>query len=259
MSATENDNTSLVKTPTITLRILEDLSPDEEDEDVEEAVGRFVWPTAMPLLRHMLSQQQPLKGSSVLVIELGAGCGVLGMGLAAQDDNVFSHVIVTDHDSDWLQKNVALNETALREAKAAKVEVGRLDWGNPEDIAAIENRIQELLFQLNENKNSDDGHATSLMLVASDVLYNHHSHKALAALLWQLSSSAFELHQQPTRIIIGFPDRDNDEQSFLPFARAFFGDTFPSSQPILTVNKRKTNKPRKQMDLRVIDFTVNHE
>jgi hypothetical protein len=34
------------------LRIIEDLQ--DNDEDVEENVGRFVWPTALPMMKHMI-------------------------------------------------------------------------------------------------------------------------------------------------------------------------------------------------------------
>ena len=98
-------------------------------------------------------------GSS-LIVELGAGCGVLGMGLAAaaastaaeetsdsgrvgsnQSPNQKLHIILTDHDNEWLQRNVALNETLISETSpAATMEVTRLDWRNPHDIETVQHR-----------------------------------------------------------------------------------------------------------------------
>jgi len=323
---------SLVEiSPTITLRILEDLSSDEEeDEDVEDSVGRFIWPTSIPLLRQILASfQQPTlsslktaKKSVTIVVELGAGCGVLGMGLAAvqaqqlqaaqrqqpkdkedgrdspgrtpEESCTLMHVLLTDHDDEWLQRNLALNKTLLiqQQAKTAaiNVEVARLDWKNTQDIVAIKNRILEFLLlqiqlaksNLNDSLENSDGvpsGSVHLMIIGSDILYNHESHKALAFTLWQLSQVATAFcqygppmmqQQQPTittQIILGFPDRDNCEEAFLPCAREYFGDDFPSSQPIVfndqrknEVNKASTARREKKMDPpRIIDFTVNEQ
>ena len=251
-------STTTVETPAITLQILEDLSLDdssssqEGQENVEESVGRFVWPTARPLLRHLANIN--IHQSTVVVVELGAGCGVLGMGLAAAAKAFpkLQRVIVTDHDLDWLQRNVALNERALQQANASSVvEALRLDWKNPRDIATIQSRVEELLRPFSNLASSES--VPLVTIVGSDILYNHKSHKALASTLRLLSS------EQSTRIILGYPDRDDDEQSFLPFARDLFGDTFPSSKPLPIISTpSRTDKPRRkrQMDLRIIDFTV---
>ena len=114
----DDGSISLVKIPNtgITLRIVEDLASceendgnlveddgdEEDDEDVEDAVGRFMWPTALPLLRHITQEwdkeqdddeeedngdETTTNGSNIvipnLIVELGSGCGVLGMGLTA--------------------------------------------------------------------------------------------------------------------------------------------------------------------------------
>ena len=111
---------TFVETPAVVLKILEDVSSSDEEEEngLEDSIGRFIWPTSAPMLRHMLLSDDITtpknyleKTSSVIIVELGAGCGVLGMGLAAATTN--NHVILTDHDSDWLQRNLALNEPPL--------------------------------------------------------------------------------------------------------------------------------------------------
>ena len=276
-----NDNddayTTCSVTPNITLRILEDLKDDDDDDDkndVEQAVGRFVWPTARPLLRHLLGHGGiVLKNPNekrVVVLEVGAGCGVLGMGLAQavlqkQFPGSSWHFVLTDHDVDWLERNVALNFQPDAPANSM-IQVSRLEWGNPQDICMVKEKIQTLLLLLlllDDNNHQHD--VKELWIVGSDILYNHEAHKVLADTMWQIAASVRS--QVTTRIILGFPDRDNDEQSFLPWARQVFGESFPFSQPLPVVvaennvqhgnrNEKKATRTRKRMDLRIIDFTV---
>lgn len=229
-----DDGISLVKVPSGTLRILEDLSPGDEGEETEDAVGRFVWPTALPLLRH-LSQQQEAEGKPLVVIELGSGCGVLGMGLAAS--STIKHVLLTDHDSDWLQKNMDLNRPTI----SCPMEVARLDWRSQGDIAAVQDRTQDLLAY----------YSAELWIVASDVVYNHETHQVLAESLQALCT------QHGARITIGFPDRDNDdEEHFLSVLRKVF---FTPSISASVLPREYKPTPRKgkekhRLDLRIIDF-----
>lgn len=279
---TNNDNddayTTCSVTPTITLRILEDLKGDDDDDDendVEQAVGRFVWPTARPLLRHLLGHGglvlKPNK-KRLLVLEVGAGCGVLGMGLAQaalqkQLPDSSWHFVLTDHDADWLERNVALNFQPDAPANNM-IQVARLEWGNPKDICVVKEKIQTLLLPLLLDDNNHQHDVKELWIVGSDILYNHEAHKALADTMWQISASVPP--QVTTRIILGFPDRDNDEQSFLPWARQVFGESFPPSQPLPVVvaennvqqgkwNEKNATRSRKRMDLRIIDFTIEKD
>ena len=302
----ENDNDiCIVKvTPTISLRILEDLSssPDNSDADddvhddelateddrgktdynvddkVEDSVGRFIWPTAVPLLRHIIhaSDDNQTTISSRLIVELGAGCGVLGMGLLAasrqeqeqrhQDEvdasiNRESHVILTDHDSEWLERNVALNATSLLQdddvTNSSRLDVARLDWRKQQDIKSMRNRIQTKLSTMGTSN-------TELWIVGSDILYNHDSHQSLASTIYQISQFTMnDGDHHRCRIIIGFPDRNNDEANFLPIARSVFGDDdkFPSSKPLNMINYNNENssgirRKKKSMDLRIIDYFV---
>eukprot|EP00977_Amphora_coffeiformis_P020828 scaffold8579_cov153-Amphora_coffeaeformis.AAC.3 len=297
-----------VETPFVTLRILEDLSsddhPDEQqdgedneddndddddDEGLEDSIGRFVWPTAVPLLRHMLQSSSSSssssdtgithgwwQSSSLLMVELGAGCGVLGMGMAAAvaaNHHCFEtvshhqhqhHILLTDHDSDWLERNVALNREAIvmkRDTALSGVtmSVDRLDWKNPRDIEAMQARVRDYYCC-----SPFGGPTKGVLLVGSDILYNHASHRALAHTLYQLSQVA--ITAGTCRIILGFPDRNDDEAHFMPIAREFFGeDTIRPSQPIPTTtpknnnNRQRKGKKSPSMDLRVIDFYVKHD
>ena len=87
-------------------------------------------------------------------------------------------IILTDHDEEWLQRNVALNKTEIGQLP---IEVTRLDWRNRNDIE-VDNKSEQ-----------------QLMIVASDVLYNHDTHEALVYTFLQLSNVS-----KHTRIIIGF-------------------------------------------------------
>ena len=258
---------TFVETPAVVLKILEDVSSsdDEEENGLEDSIGRFIWPAAVPMLRHMLlpdddsttTKNYLKKTSSVIIVELGAGCGVLGMGLAVATTN--NHLILTDHDSDWLQRNLALNEPLLLREEdqdaATTIEVAKLDWREPQDIAMVRKKIEEKIATLSVDNSIDE---VELMIVGSDILYNHESHKSLATTLHQLSHKLPAPMKQPIRILLGFPDRDDDEQHFMPIARECFGDTLiPPSKPIID-NRKTRNKKGNKMDLGIIEFNVDH-
>ena len=73
--------------------------------------------------------------------------------------------------------------------------------------------IQQRLSPLVADNKSEQ----QLMIVASDVLYNHYTHEALVYTLYQLSQVR---SKHSTRIIIGFlDDRGGDELSFSTHAK----------------------------------------
>lgn len=323
---TDNDDDDMstmiycVETPFLTLRILEDLSSDDHDDDddndndndnedgqLEKSIGRFVWPTALPLLRYLLTETTSTtsttttasssndndnnnnsgsgninfqSSSSFLIIELGAGCGVLGMGLAAaaihhshnnnNNNNTIHrhrhhHVLLTDHAEDWLERNVAFNHEDLmmmidtnhsRTTVASMISVARLDWKNQKDIETVQNRIRDHLSR-------HDDRMIDVVLVGSDILYNHSSHGDLANTLYRLSQEVVigTKRKSTCRILLGFPDRNDDETHFMPIAREFFGDMVSPSRPLAVCSKRSNNSNRNgrkcsSMELRVLDFYV---
>jgi len=245
----------------------------------------------------------------MIIVELGAGCGVLGMGLAAaaaaaaakakaaDKNNSFAHVILTDHDSDWLERNVSLNMDALSvddttTTKTTTTEVVRLDWRNQQDIERVQTMIGKYARSLRnttaatfticeeEYSNNNNNNASSreeqvlLLLIGSDILYNHSSHEMLASTLYQLVQQPQQQQQQTQhhhdrsyyyncRIVLGFPDRDNrDEEHFLPILQTFF-DNEENIEVVVKPSRpidemyQKRNKKGKAMDLRVIDFCVS--
>ena len=101
-----------------------------------DSTGRHIWPSAKPLLQYMLSidQKEAVKNNerrNKTVLELGSGCGLVGMGLVVAtistedflsstcgDDTSSSlsptyRVVMTDHSTAWLEQNVARNQEAL--------------------------------------------------------------------------------------------------------------------------------------------------
>ena len=210
------------------------------EEETEHNVGRFVWPTAVLMLEHIISSN--ICHDASLIVELGAGCGVLGMGLAhaLSPSSQYVPIILTDHDEEWLQRNVDLNKTDIGQLP---IEVTRLDWRNRNDIKVVQHIIQQRLSSSVEDNKSEQ----QLIIVASDVLYNHEAHEALGNTLHQLSKVS-----KHTRIIIGFlDDRGGDELSFSTHARELFGNAFNPSKPIVVDSQKGRKK-----ELRVIDFTI---
>eukprot|EP00268_Persea_americana_P048333 TRINITY_DN509_c1_g1_i6.p1 TRINITY_DN509_c1_g1~~TRINITY_DN509_c1_g1_i6.p1 ORF type:complete len:114 (-),score=14.11 TRINITY_DN509_c1_g1_i6:334-675(-) len=83
----------------------------------------------------------PTKLKGKRVIELGAGCGLAGFGMALLGCNVVS----TDQVEvlPLLMRNVERNtsrimQTSPDSASFGSIEVAELDWGNPEHIRAVD-------------------------------------------------------------------------------------------------------------------------
>jgi len=235
MSASSTSNNKcIIPIGTTYLRIFEDLNDENDDEEVEDNVGRLIWPTSLPMMTHINQEISPLCSKDTIVVELGSGCGLLGMGLAIL--HKFEKVIITDHDYEWLQRNLDLNSNEIGKEVIAM----RLEWGNESEVDTVSKMIHQACHSRDSN----------VLVLASDVLYNHESHENLVYTLYKLSSLEIS-----TRILIGFlTDRDNDEASFLVFARNVFGDTFPSAKSIFLDRKGKDKS--RQIELHLIDFVV---
>ena len=115
-----------------------------------DLTGLDLWPTTDVLLERLQQQLLPSLqqerqrqfGSTrdpLRVLELGAGCGVLGISLAAMGEQVVLTDIdlafgeSTDSTLRHLEANVALNSDIV----GKRAEVRRLAWGDDEDITEV--------------------------------------------------------------------------------------------------------------------------
>jgi len=157
-----------------------------------DTTGRLVWPTAVPLLERIQAEYLNEKSSILPVLEIGAGCGMLGMGLASTG---FFDVMLTDQSVEWLENNVELNRTLVGD----NAKVASLNWGDEGDAAQLEATLK----------------APFKLIVGSDVLYDHTSHASLVATI-----KRFALPGNATAVLT-YPTRQ-DEDAFLSVARKHF-------------------------------------
>ena len=114
----------------------------EEQVLVEDALGARTWGAA-PLLASLLLQkhlkyvvQRPSHSSSVRVLELGAGTGLVGLAVAQYFRQVHTkqaQVYLTDYHPDVLRnlhRNVELNGCASSSAQRVQINVSALDWND---------------------------------------------------------------------------------------------------------------------------------
>eukprot|EP00746_Dinoflagellata_sp_MGD_P054839 gnl/MRDRNA2_/MRDRNA2_23951_c0_seq1.p1 gnl/MRDRNA2_/MRDRNA2_23951_c0~~gnl/MRDRNA2_/MRDRNA2_23951_c0_seq1.p1 ORF type:complete len:214 (+),score=32.54 gnl/MRDRNA2_/MRDRNA2_23951_c0_seq1:49-690(+) len=162
-----------------------------------------------------LGKKKPLR-----VLDLGSGCGLLGIGIAASIPN--AQVLVTgvdipikfQHQSDelpsstleWLHNNVQMNH----ELVSNRVEVAPLLWGDKSDIDAIK---------------SSKRWATGFdLVVGSDLLYNPFSYEALLQTIKAFSGTSPVVLSWHERLAKSH-DKSNERdarQKFLEDATKFY-------------------------------------
>ena len=172
------------------------VSPDSGYISHTDKTGTLVWPTARCMVESSSSSKlfQDLEmlrhttGKAVLrILELGAGCGYLGMTLAStqgHSDNP-DEIILTDHaeTTEWLRHNVNLN----REILQGRVSVAVLEWGDESHMDAVE---------------SEFGKVDAI--VGSDIIYDPKSQSALVKTLQRFAVPTF----------LGYPDRAGSSDFF---------------------------------------------
>lgn len=137
-------------------------------ERMEHSTGCSLWTGSRALLDYMQSRLQS-KLQGVKVLELGAGCGLPGMGLA----QLGAEVILTDCPQmcRMLGDNVAMNFTGgvpcnnCVVAKAPTPRIASLRWGHQEDL--------ECALELVQSIGGLD------FVIGSEIIYDEASHHLL--------------------------------------------------------------------------------
>mmetsp|Transcript_129138 Transcript_129138/g.248912 ORF Transcript_129138/g.248912 Transcript_129138/m.248912 type:complete len:259 (+) Transcript_129138:98-874(+) len=157
--------------------------------------GCLLWSSAEPLAQVLWSKRSELCIPGACAVELGCGCGLASLVLAAAG----MHVMATDRDNTLLEvitkTNIAINLADL----AAPIHIAQADWG---EFSLVEKSLRAL------------GNPP-VLLVASDVLYEPDANAALARTIREFamlaSSSGFCFS-----VVLSWQERSVcAEQSFL--------------------------------------------
>lgn len=163
-----------------------------------DMTGTRVWPTAKAMITRLSQDLEQLgrnETSSLRILELGSGCGLLGMALSAMGNEVF----LTDHagNIDWLRENVNLNETTCQGRPKTAV----LDWGDKDHISTLKAEFTSGGLDA---------------IIGTDLIYNPNCHGALMETMLRFAG--------PTRapVFLGYPNRDSSEAAFFRIAQEYF-------------------------------------
>jgi len=212
------------------------------EEEKTDLTGLKYWPTASePMLQYFQKQRQTQnyelvkKKERQVILELGSGCGLLGIGLASlyKDDNLEHHIILTDapvnfkactssrnvttkmivqplypsSTLDWLSGNVELNK---HHYSKNRVTIAPLLWGNEVHLNTISSGL----------KAHPSSGATGLvnMVIGSELLYNND-----ASFVGLLETLLFFSEKNPAlRILLGYKERHLGEAQFFDLAGPHF-------------------------------------
>ena len=194
--------------------------PQPRGQRAADLTGLRVWHCSRPMLHHMqqsvLPELHETKKRPLRVLELGSGCGLLGIGMAALGE----HCVLTDPASpvnfesedaletsgqrttlEWLQDNVDLNH----ELSGSRAVARKLVWGNVEDEQAIRDEwcVGRDEFDL---------------LLGSDLLYNPDQYTSLIRSMRTFCSPS-------TLALLVYQARHPGEQRFFDAASEFFDVT----------------------------------
>lgn len=132
--------------------------------------GCLLWPAAQPLAQALWARRSELCIPGLTALELGCGCGLASLAVAAAG----MEVLATDQDTAVLQTVTRLNLAANAEQLSAPVHLGKLRFG---EAAEFDAALRTL------------GRPPALVF-ASDVLYEPELFPALAATLRGFAAAA---------------------------------------------------------------------
>lgn len=238
----------------------------------KDSTGRRIWPTARPLVQTMLKivpEQQPRgnkagasskpgRMAAKTVLELGSGCGLLGMSLvtgtmptsSSSSSNTASYfkVTMTDQSAEWLEQNLERNKATFSGGGEIEgnqdfhpnIEIHKLEWGNQQDMQSL---LETSSIIISEQKKQFD------YIVGSDLLYNPVSHKALVATLKFFSSLSASSSSDnsnhnvaTTTILLAYPKRQSDEAQFLSLAESHGFSV--QTEPLVMVDRNGSTSAR---------------
>ncbi|KAL6591345.1 hypothetical protein ACP70R_049848 [Stipagrostis hirtigluma subsp. patula] len=151
-------------------------------------LGTTVWDASMVFVKFLEKNSRkgrfcPSKLKGKRVIELGAGCGLAGFGMAL----LGCDVVTTDQVEvlPLLMRNVERNKSWISQSNSdsgsfGSITVAELDWGNKEHIRAVEPPFD--------------------YIIGTDVVYSEH-------LLQPLLETIIELSGPKTKIMLGYEIR----------------------------------------------------
>ncbi|KAL8938089.1 MAG: hypothetical protein Q9211_003367 [Gyalolechia sp. 1 TL-2023] len=164
-------------------------------EENGESIARHIWDAALGLTTWLVSHREMLgrqDDKQCTILELGTGCGLVGLVLGSLRQN--SRLILTDIDEGSL-KLTTDNAQKSRELFNSVCECRSLDWKEPHKFTCVES----LTF-----------------IIASDCTYNTDSIPHLAQTISELAQRSMELHQEALspQVIVSTKKRHPSEAIF---------------------------------------------
>lgn len=137
--------------------------------------GGSIWDSSELLAQMLIDEPPEFWRRHRRVLELGAGCGLSGIGAAAMGAQL---VALTDQVVYMAEHNVAAN---FAPADRGNIHVQVLRWGNAEDVSAA------LELGCSEGDGDDVAGRPYDLLLGSDCIYHREHHARLAATIDALS------------------------------------------------------------------------
>lgn len=170
------------------------------------STGTHVWDCSPLLANYLICQRARWlsKPRQSTVLELGAGCGLVGITGAILGANVVS-TDMEDIIEETLTQNIAASQAIIASSgKGGKIKTEVLEWGR-----LAKTKVQTLLPPESEKQR--------ILVVAADVLYNLSSHDVFLETLVSLT-----LHRPAADVLIAYKKRGPGEERFLKIARQHF-------------------------------------